>query len=73
MFSLVSSCTVLREGVGLVLRQLGGLDHTHDLGHLLPVHLVLEHHAGHTGVVGNDSLGRGLGRPEIVDQYLSRR
>ena len=61
MFSLVSSCTVLREGVGLVLRQLGGLDHTHDLGHLLPVHLVLEHHAGHTGVVGNESLGRGLG------------
>ena len=49
-------------GGGLVLQHLGpGLDHTHDLGHLLPVHLVLEHHAGHTGVLGNESLGRGLG------------
>ena len=69
-------CILLRlhlqspEGAGgLVLRQLGsGLDHTHNLGHL-----VLEHHAAHAGVVGNESLGKSLGRPEIIDQYLSRR
>ena len=26
--------------------------------------LMLEHHAGHAGVVGNEGLGRSLGRPD---------
>ena len=65
---------VSRTGGGRMLRQLGpGLNHSHDLGHLLPVHPVLEHHCGHAVAVSNGSLDRSFGRPDIIDQYLSRR